>query len=148
MSQVIAGEAAFFLASFATGIGILFGYDILRGFRRGVPHSGRIISVQDFLYWCAAGIMVFYTAYRENRGNIRGFAVAALLLGMLVYYQVASSAVVRLLSFLFSHIYKGVVSVFLLLLSPAGKSAKKTGKIVRKILKNRIKEVRILLRKK
>ena len=148
MSQIIASVADFFLISFVTGACILFGYDILRGLRRGIPHSKGMVSIQDFLYWCAAGIIVFYMAYRENNGSVRGFAIAAFLLGMIFYYQTVSAVIVRAFSALFFWLYKGVSSIFCLLLSPAGKSAKKMWKITRKILKNRIKEVRIMLGKK
>lgn len=148
MSRVIAGEAQFFAASFLTGVWILFGYDILRALRRGVPHSGGAVSAEDFLYWCAAGAAVFLTAYRENHGSIRGYAAIAVLFGMLAYHQTVSRTVVKVFSFLFGHLYGGLAGICRLMLSPAGKSLKKVWKIAGKTLKNRIKEVKIIARKK
>lgn len=148
MSQIIAGEAGFFLASFLTGALILFGYDILRAFRRGVPHNGKAVSAEDFLYWCAAGIAIFMLSYLKNNGSIRGFALAALLLGMAFYHLTVSESVVKILSFFFLQIYRGIAAVFRLILLPAGTSLKKMRKIVRKTLKNKIKEVKITIAKK
>lgn len=148
MSQIIAGEAYFFLASLLTGALILFGYDILRGLRRGVPHSGSMISLEDFFYWSAAGAVVFFTAYQRNSGSVRGYAVAALVLGMILYYQTLSPLVLWIVSFVFGHFYRGIGTFCRLILSPAGKSLKKVWKIAGKILKKRVKEVRIIVRKK
>lgn len=147
MSQVIAGEAGFFLASFFLGVCILFAYDILKSFRKGIPHSGIIISAEDFLFWCAAGVAVFGVAYQKNSGNIRGFALAALVFGMLLYYQTVSPRIVKIFTAIFGGIYRAFAVVCCLILSPAGKSAKKVWKIVQKALKNRAKEVRIIIRK-
>lgn len=148
MSQIIADEAYFFLASLLTGVLILFGYDILRGLRRGVPHSGGMISVEDFLYWSAAGAAVFFTAYQRNSGSVRGYAIAAILLGMILYYQTVSPLVLWIFSFLFGHFYRGIAAFCRLILSPAKKSLKKMWKIAEKTLKNRVKEVKIIVRKK
>ena len=148
MSEIIAGEAGFFLVPFLTGALILFGYDILRALRLGLPHSGGVVSAEDFLYWCVAGVAVFAVSYLKNNGSIRGFALAALGLGMLFYHLVISRIVVKVLSFFFCHIFGGIAAVFRVILMPVGKSLKKMKKIVRKTLKKKIKEVRITITKK
>ncbi len=51
MHTVIAAEALFFVLAFAKGAGIMLGYDILRAFRRGFPHGGRLVAAEDFFYW-------------------------------------------------------------------------------------------------
>lgn len=50
MHTVIAAEALFFVLAFAKGAGIMLGYDILRAFRRGFPHGGRLVAAEDFFY--------------------------------------------------------------------------------------------------
>ena len=54
MHTVIAAEALFFVLAFAKGAGIMLGYDILRAFRRGFPHGGRLVAAEDFFYWVFA----------------------------------------------------------------------------------------------
>ncbi|MCI5900807.1 MAG: spore cortex biosynthesis protein YabQ [Firmicutes bacterium] len=148
MNSMIANEAGFFLISFFTGVLVLFGYDILRALRLGLPHSGGAVSTEDFLYWCGAGAAVFVVSYVKNNGSIRGFALAALGLGMIFYHLAISKAVVKVFSFFFCHVFGGIAVVFRVLLLPAGKSVKKMRKIVRKTLKKKIKEVRIVITKK
>ena len=58
MHTVIAAEALFFVLAFAKGAGIMLGYDILRAFRRGLPHGGRLVAAEDLYYWLFAWIIV------------------------------------------------------------------------------------------
>lgn len=83
MHTVIAAEALFFVLAFAKGAGIMLGYDILRAFRRGFPHGGRLVAAEDFFYWVFAWIFVFLMFRDRNYGQIRGYVLAALILGML-----------------------------------------------------------------
>ncbi|MFR5815328.1 spore cortex biosynthesis protein YabQ [Hominisplanchenecus sp.] len=59
MHTVIAAEALFFVLAFAKGAGIMLGYDILRAFRRGFPHGGRLVAAEDFFTGCSPGFCVF-----------------------------------------------------------------------------------------
>lgn len=86
MHTVIAAEALFFVLAFAKGAGIMLGYDILRAFRRGFPHGGRLVAAEDFFYWVFAWIFVFLMFRDRNYGQIRGYVLAALILGMLFIF--------------------------------------------------------------
>ena len=148
MSTVILAEAQFFAAAFIAGVFLLSGYDILRSFRRVFCHSLFAVSIEDFVYWCVAGIFLFLLFYEKNNGEIRGYAVAALGMGMLIYHFTLQNAVLKIFFLLFRFLYLGIAGVFRLILLPAGKSLKKMRKIVRKTLKNKIKQVRIVIDKK
>lgn len=67
------------------GVCLMFVYDIIRVLRLLIPHSFVVISIEDVLYWIAAGIAMFIMLYKEDSGNIRWFAVAITFLGMLIY---------------------------------------------------------------
>ena len=64
-------------------------YDIIRLFRRLIPHNTAAVAVEDILYWLVCGFLIFRMLYVENSGAIRGFAIAAVVLGMLLYLQFA-----------------------------------------------------------
>lgn len=95
MSQVIHHEILFFLISWVSGVIILCGYDQLRVLRRILPHNDFFRSLEDFFYWTAAGIFCFGVAFRENSGSIRGFSLAAIVMGMWFYHVTVSIWVVR-----------------------------------------------------
>lgn len=101
MSSVIRHEIWFFFFSLLSGMLLLCAYDQLRVFRRVIRHNGFFRSLEDFLFWTAAGIFCFGVSFRGNRGSIRGFALAALVLGMFFYHQTLSGWVVKCETFVF-----------------------------------------------
>ena len=94
MSEMIFVEADFFAASFAWGILLLAGYDILRIIRRTVPHGTIMVAVEDLLFWIAGSMMVFRMIYEKNDGIIRGTAFVAMGISMLLYHYTISRHVV------------------------------------------------------
>lgn len=86
MEQIIQ-EGNFFLSSYLTGVFLLFFYDVMR-FPRLLWNHGKLWKfVSDYIYWVVAGFFVFVLIYQVNEGAIRGFAVMAMILGMLSYYM-------------------------------------------------------------
>lgn len=78
-------ELLFFFQSALWGGLLVFFYDVLRIGRRLVPRRALLVGAEDLLYWFAAGIFLFGKMYQENEGRIRGYAVAAVILGMTLY---------------------------------------------------------------
>jgi len=87
MSEGILFELQFFFRAFVLGILMMILYDIIRLFRRLVPHSTAAVAVEDLLYWLVCAVFIFRMLYVENSGAIRGFAILAVVLGMLLYLQ-------------------------------------------------------------
>ena len=90
VSTSIYQELLFLGSSVLVGMGLFFLYDILRIFRRILPHGNIWIGVEDFLYWIIFTGVVFVLLYRENDGMVRGFAFGGLLVGMTCYYLTSS----------------------------------------------------------
>ena len=109
MSPDIIREVTFFLHSVIMGIVITFVYDWFLILRSLVKHGTFWISVEDFLFWFACGIGVFYMLYRENNGILRWFAVLGAVIGMTAYKIVVSKKFVHIMS---TCIYKIVCFVF------------------------------------
>ncbi|MCI8558017.1 MAG: hypothetical protein HFI19_09680 [Lachnospiraceae bacterium] len=89
MSEGILFELQFFFKAFLLGVLMMISYDVIRIFRRLIPHGTAAVAVEDILYWLICGVSIFRMLYLENSGAIRGFAIAAVVLGMLLYLQVA-----------------------------------------------------------
>lgn len=87
MSSRIIGELDFFVKAFVWGIWITLVYDGLRLFRHLVHHGTVWIAAEDFIYWVVYGLLLFRMVYLENDGMIRGFALLAVFLGMILYLQ-------------------------------------------------------------
>ena len=98
MSQEIVQEITFFLHSILMGLIITSAYDWILIFRKLFRHGAILTSLEDFLYWFACGISVFYMLYRENSGVLRWFAVMGAALGMLFYKIIINDRFVNIMS--------------------------------------------------
>lgn len=147
MNGVIQEEALFFLVSVSTGALILFGYDLLRALREVFPERKGLLSAGDFLYWCMAGIGAFCVVFQRNSGALRGFCVAGMALGMLLYYKSVSRWILGLFTGVFRAVSTVFGKIFHVLRIPAHFFLKKPGKNLRKRLKNKVKEIRMYLNK-
>ena len=80
------------------GLVITFAYDWVLIFRKLFTHGRFFMSVEDFVYWFACGIGVFYMLYRENDGTLRWFAVLGATVGMFFYKIIVRDAFVHVMS--------------------------------------------------
>lgn len=127
------------------GILILVLYDLIRIFRRIVPHGVWAVALEDILYWAGTALLIFQLLYRENDGAVRGYALFAVAVGMLFYHQTVSGWLVENIA--------GVLNwCFGILLKPLRIIWKKVVQVFRiaarfykKKLKKRLKEFIIIL---
>ena len=109
---------------------IVFAYDFLRIIRRLIVHNNFFVSLEDLIFWVITSVFIFSMLYKENNGIIRGFSIAAMLIGMLVYY------------YLFSDLFVNGVSKFIkFIMGPAIRFFVK----IKKGLKKYCKSVKIIL---
>lgn len=148
MSDVISGEILFFLISVSTGILILFGYDLLRAFRRVFVHGNLWLAIEDFLYWSIAGIVAFAVIFINNSGMLRGFSIIAMLLGMMLYHKSISRFIIGAISGILKLIVSIIRGIFNVLTFPFRFISKKMRNRTFKMLKNRLKRVKMTLKKK
>lgn len=94
----MASENEFLLHALLMGIFITFVYDILRIFRRVIPHGGFMVSLEDLGFWIYCAAEVFLMMYHESDGNLRWFAVIGALVGMLLYKKLFSFWFVKYVS--------------------------------------------------
>lgn len=116
MSQDIINEVYFLADSIVMGIIITFVYDFILIGRRVVRHNLFCISLEDFIFWAACAVTVFYMLYEENNGILRWFAVFGAALGMLLYKKIVGGRFVRLMSLLIKkeiHIIRKILGFIL-----------------------------------
>ena len=83
MAGGILFELQFFGKAFLCGVALALLYGGLKVFRRLVFHGTVWMAAEDLAYWLLCGFLIFRMLYRENSGAVRGFAVVAVVLGML-----------------------------------------------------------------
>ena len=114
----MASENEFLLHALLMGIFITFVYDILRIFRRVVPHKGFFVSLEDLGFWIYCAAEVFLMMYHESDGNLRWFAVIGAMVGMFLYKKLVSPWFVRYVSLWLGKAFQLLGKVLNFLLKP------------------------------
>ena len=136
ISEIILKESDMILKSFVMGVLLMILYDILRIFRKILPHSATFVAVEDVLFWFFSGICIFIMLFLENDGSLRGFSLLGIIFGMFVYLGTISSYFVKMSVFLWKKVwyFLGIPFRFL-------------EKLLKKPLQNLWKTVKIALSK-
>lgn len=114
------------------GIFITFVYDLLRIFRRVVPHAALFVSLEDLLFWAYCGAEVFLLMYRESDGSLRWFAVMGALFGMFLYKKLISGLFVKYVSLVLNKLLEILKKIAGFMCRPFCFVGRKAGKGVRK----------------
>lgn len=162
MSREIVQELTFFTHSVIMGLVITFIYDWIRVLRRLFKHGTVLMSAEDFLFWLACGIGVFYMLYRENDGTLRWFAVLGAAIGMFFYKLIVRDAFINVMSTCLHKIMWSVFRLLQFVLKPLkrliyagktfvlylGRKLKKCKEFIKKRLTGFIKTIRMVLCKR
>ncbi|MCL2170700.1 MAG: spore cortex biosynthesis protein YabQ [Defluviitaleaceae bacterium] len=89
-------QTIIFLATVLLGVLTGFAYDLLRVFRRIIRHNKIAMHFEDCVFWISAAIFIFFFLLTHNFGEVRIFAIVGVLLGMLLYFIIASPLFMRL----------------------------------------------------
>lgn len=114
------------------GVFITFVYDLLRIFRRTVPHGRFAVSVEDLAFWTYCGSEVFLLMHRESNGSLRWFTVLGALAGMFFYKKSVSELFVKYVSLLLSKALAFLGRVLRWLCRPLCRAGRGAGRICRR----------------
>lgn len=90
MGGTVRGELWLLGGSVCTGIALMVLYDGLRIFRWLVRHGSFWTGMEDVVYWLFASFSTFRLLFGQNDGVLRGYAVAGVLGGMVLYDRTGS----------------------------------------------------------
>ncbi len=154
VSESILQEADFFAVSILSGCLLVFLYDVLRVLRRLLTHGTIWIAIEDIFYWLTCAVFIFAMLYQKNDGLIRGFAIGAIVLGMIFYNHFISPRVIKGVVWLVKKLIR-IVSFPLrlarkILKRPAAFCHRKAGRLwkrMKKLLKKLYKAGKMILYK-
>lgn len=122
-------------------IGIIF--DIFRILRKTIKTSDFVTYIEDFLFWIITSIILFYSIFTYNNGELRFFMFLAVILGFVLYLCTISSYLIKINV----KIINVIKRIFLKLFEIIYKPLIKTFKILKKIIFKPILFVIINIRK-
>ena len=102
-------------------IGILF--DVFRIFRRSFKTSDIITYIHDFLFWILTGVILLFSIFTFNNGELRGYIFIGIIFGIILYILIFSkyfikifvtiiSSIKILFSFINKHIFSPIYNIF------------------------------------
>lgn len=118
MSQNIIWELDFFLQAMLLGIMIAVFYDTIRIIRRVFRHGVFLIAMEDFFFWFICCLKIFEMFVKENSGTLRWFAIAANVVGMILYCKTLSRFYVTHISRLLKFILQILLKALTIVLKP------------------------------
>lgn len=122
-------------------IGIIF--DIFRILRKTIKTSDFVTYIEDFLFWVITSIILFYSIFTYNNGELRFFMFLAVILGFVLYICTISSYLIKINV----KIINVIKRIFLKLFEIIYKPLIKTFKILKKVIFKPILFVIINIRK-
>lgn len=134
--------AIFILVGFL--IGLLF--DMFRISRRTFKTSDIITCLEDVLFWILTGLLILFSIFKFNNGDIRFFIVLAIFIGIALYMLVFSKIVINTLVKIILIIKKAISFIIKITLYPI-KLILKLFKIMTKPIKKLLKNLTNILKK-
>lgn len=86
MNEIVMTQAMLFVTCIFIGIIMGMLYDLIRIFRKIIPHSNWSVQVEDMIYWITCALIGFAILYMHNYGQIRFFVFIGIILGSVFYF--------------------------------------------------------------
>ena len=126
---MVTNQAYLFLIFIINGIiiGILF--DFFRILRKSFKTSDIITYFEDLLFWILTGIIILYSIFTFNNGEIRLFIFLAITIGVIAYMLLFSFYVIKVNVLIIKFFKKMIIKIFNFLSTPCKFIYKFTKKI-------------------
>ena len=119
MSQGIHNQIYSLLIFTITGILIGIIFDIFRVIRKTFKTPDFITYIEDLIFWIITGILLLFTIFKFNNGEIRSYIFVGLGVGIIIYLLAISKLFIKvnviIISFfkkIISFIFKYIVKLF------------------------------------
>ncbi len=111
-------------------IGLLF--DFFRIIRKTIKTPNIITYIQDIIFWILTGILIIYTIFVYNNGQIRLYMFLAIVIGVLIYFITISKKILNVVL----NIIEFMKKVIKLIIKPLQIIIQPARHIYNKIIKN------------
>lgn len=102
----VSSQVVIFFYCIFGGILIGFLFDIFRLSRRIIQTSDLITYIEDIVFWLLVGVVVLATVFQFNQGQLRGFVFLGMFLGLIFYFMLFSSLLMRFICYIISLLEK------------------------------------------
>ena len=93
---MVTGQAIIFLIFITIGIIIGIVFDIFRIFRKTFNTPDIVTYIEDIIFWLLTGLIIIYSIFVFNNGEIRLYMFLAVILGCLIYMLLFSKFIINI----------------------------------------------------
>lgn len=93
---MITNQAYLFLIFTLNGIIIGLLFDFFRVLRKSFKTSDFITYIEDILFWILTGILILYSIFIFNNGEIRFYMLLGIFIGIALYMLMFSNYVIKI----------------------------------------------------
>ena len=129
---MVINQANLFLIFAINGVIIGLLFDIFRILRKSFKTSDLITIIQDILFWIITGIIILYSIFIFNNGEIRFYMFLAVILGALLYMLLLSRYIIKISVEIINVIKKVLKFIFKIISWPIQIIYETTKKLLRK----------------
>ena len=115
---MITNQAILFAIFLLNGVIIGFLFDIFRILRKSFKTSDIVTYIEDILFWIFTGIIILYSIFTFNNGEIRLFMIIAVIIGSGIYLLYISSYVIKINVTIILFCKKIIYKIFSILIFP------------------------------
>ena len=91
-------------------IGLLF--DFFRILRKAIKTSDLITCIEDVVFWILTGLIILYSIFTYNNGEIRLFMFLAIIIGVILYMMMISKFIMGI-SLTIINFVKKIISIII-----------------------------------
>lgn len=141
---MITNQSYIFMIFILNGILIGLLFDIFRILRKTFSTKDFITYIEDILFWIITGIIVLYSVFRFNNGEIRLYMFVAIFIGVISYMLLLSSHIIKINVHIINFIKKIVGKIVNVIIKPFKSFFGFLNKIFVKPLKKFFTKIRLL----
>ena len=123
-------------------IGLIF--DVFRILRKSFKTKDFITYLQDIIFWIISGMIILYSIFKFNNGEIRGYIFIAILLGTILYLILFSKIFIEFNVYIINILKK---IIYYIIIIPFNKILKWSKKLIFKPISFIFINFRIILSK-
>lgn len=118
MNEIVNAQTLLFIR--AIEIGILLGmfYDLIRIFRKIIPHPNWLVQIEDITYWLICMFLAFSILYMHNFADIRFFVFIGMILGGIFYLCTFSIMFMKIATWVIELMRQVIAYIIKILLIP------------------------------
>ena len=144
---MINNQALLFCVFIINGVLIGLLFDFFRILRKSFKTRDIITYIEDILFWILTGIILLYSIFTFNNGEIRFYMFLGVILGCIIYMLLFSRYIVNTITKIILFFKKIIIKAVNIIIYPFKMLIKMLIKMLNKILKKPISFIIINFRK-